>query len=48
MKQSRLAQKRHKRNLKRKQKKFDNHKHNSNLMDYCRKMVTKSEEILEV
>ncbi len=48
MKQSKLAQKRHKRNLKRKNKKFDNKKHNSNLLDYCRKILPPEEQTIEI
>ena len=48
MKPSKLAQKRHNRNLKRKNKKFDNKKHNKNLLNYCKKILPHDEYTIEV
>lgn len=48
MKQHKLAQKRHKRNLKRKNKTFDNAKHNKNILEYCKKLVPPDKQVLEL
>lgn len=48
MKQHKLAQKRHKRNLKRKNKKYDNSKHNQNLLGYCKKILPPEEKGIEL
>ena len=48
MKQHKLAQKRHKRNLKRKNKTFSNRKHNKNLLEYCKKILPHEEHTVEL
>lgn len=48
MKEHKLAQKRHKRNLKRKNKTFDNKKHNKNLLEYCKKILPHDEYAVEL
>jgi len=39
MNKSKLAQKRHNKKLKRRDKKFSPGKHNRNLLDYCKKIL---------